>query len=80
MGYKPITFILWSFSSLGSLAGRLEIPLKKRQHNAKHPDSALDSAGVETENEEVLTGAKKFGIKFTFSSLKLRWAAMLLSF
>lgn len=30
MGYKPITFILCSFSNLGSLAGRLETPLKKR--------------------------------------------------
>lgn len=33
--------------------------------------SALDSAGVETENEEVPTGAKKSGIKFIISSLKL---------
>lgn len=51
MGYKTIIFILtFLFPWLWFFCWRLETPLEERQHNAMHPDSALDSAGVEIEN------------------------------
>lgn len=44
------------------------------------PDSALDSAGIEIENREILAGNKKPETKVIISSSQLQWIATLLSF